>query len=322
MNKDMSIFERIRDFLGIPRQIASIRKSIEEQTSAIRDEYERERKRQHAQPEIKVFAELHTPEAVESDRGTRDDRQHCLQVWLTVGTWLAFFAAAIYAGIAGVQTYFIREANNISQQSLVAVQRAFMGNRGTGSKRYLNTLPDGNRWLFDEEFFNDGSTPAIAINQMMNFDEIIELTEDRFIGKKEMLDSAKENVGSANPRSPYIIGPMFKTDEFVLGAEGIDFKNIKKTKATKITRKMYVWGWVVYRDIFPNTPVHLTEFCQQLAGITVDSKEDTLSVSFTNCKNHNCTDEYCHDYKEVVAAVSSPNTSPDPFGIDKIKPGK
>jgi hypothetical protein len=94
--------KRLRD------EIVSLRKSID----AIRYEYEREnenRRQQTPQPVV-VRAELQVPEGTERDRGARNDRAHRQQVWLTVGTWLAFGAAVIYAGIAAKQLKQMRIA--------------------------------------------------------------------------------------------------------------------------------------------------------------------------------------------------------------------
>jgi hypothetical protein len=49
---------------------------------------------------LPVLAELHIPEAHKTEQGRQHDQNLKLQRWLTVGTWLAFAAAAIYAFVA------------------------------------------------------------------------------------------------------------------------------------------------------------------------------------------------------------------------------
>lgn len=47
-----------------------------------------------------VKGELQEPAAIRAEKGASDRRNRTIQLWLTVGTWLAFLAAAIYAGLA------------------------------------------------------------------------------------------------------------------------------------------------------------------------------------------------------------------------------
>ena len=84
------------------KALSDLQGALHEQTKAISKYYERDNQPQNAQPPIHIISELHTPEDVERRRTTNDDRQYRLQRWNTVGTWLAFFAVAVYAVI----TYF------------------------------------------------------------------------------------------------------------------------------------------------------------------------------------------------------------------------
>jgi hypothetical protein len=75
---------------------------------------------------------------------------------------------------------------------------------------------------------------------------------------------------------------------------------------------IYAWGWIVYKDIFPNTPIHVTEFCNHLlaTGYTAPDSDNplpppvtsnsTITTNWESCKKHNCIDQYCEDYDEVV----------------------
>src|SRR5260370_15344331 len=107
------------DFLNrrLRDEISALRKSIE----AIRDEYKTQHEQDRNQPRpLVVQSELQVPEATERDHATRDDRAHGQQIWLTWGTWLAFFAAAIYAGTAAWHTCEIRR--NVRRDQRVMIQ--------------------------------------------------------------------------------------------------------------------------------------------------------------------------------------------------------
>jgi hypothetical protein len=80
---------------------------------------------------------------------------------------------------------------------------------------------------------------------------------------------------------------------------------------------VHIWGRIVYRDVFPDTPSRLTEFCRQIVDATPlrigtddlllnpESMEFETNVpclascSGENCPDpHNCYDEECPDYEE------------------------
>jgi hypothetical protein len=61
------------------------------------------------------------------------------------------------------------------------------------------------------------------------------------------------------------------------------------------TRAIYFYGWATYRDIFKDTPTHLTEFCRYLTVLVIDGQNSQSEWGF--CSQHNCTDEDCPDYK-------------------------
>jgi hypothetical protein len=80
------------------REIASLRESIK----AIHDQQERhhqERKTQDRlpKPSLRIEAEIQEPKATQRHNRSQGDRNFRVQICLTVGTWLAFFAAAYYA---------------------------------------------------------------------------------------------------------------------------------------------------------------------------------------------------------------------------------
>lgn len=59
--------------------------------------------------------------------------------------------------------------------------------------------------------------------------------------------------------------------------------------------KIYVYGWVSYRDVFWFTPKHTTKFCNflEITGIEVDPQTRSVKagLSFGQYKEHNSIDE-------------------------------
>ena len=75
-------------------------------------------------------------------------------------------------------------------------------------------------------------------------------------------------------------------------------------------RRIYIWGWATYRDVFANSPVRLTEFCIEMvraAGFFEGSPDKAVTdltdprtnirVLIKQCGRHSCYDEDCQDYK-------------------------
>ncbi len=77
-----------------------------------------------------------------------------------------------------------------------------------------------------------------------------------------------------------------------------------------IQASVFLWGWVIYQDAFPETPKHLTEFCFQIQSINITNmppakqepnfRDASLNWTATDeyCPNHNCYDNNCPDYAE------------------------
>jgi hypothetical protein len=96
------------------------------------------------------------------------------------------------------------------------------------------------------------------------------------------------------PKTTQEIGPIYAPNDF-----------FGSTRDWLPNEKRFLWGWIAYKDIFPGTKIHLTEFCQGLVQeASVDNVPDSpLMQGFQLCQHHNCADENCDDYKDVVDMV-------------------
>ncbi len=60
---------------------------------------------------------------------------------------------------------------------------------------------------------------------------------------------------------------------------------------------LYFWGWLEYKDAFPETFNHITMFCVELTEIKetslLDPRKSSNEIGYTNCPQHNCEDEDC-----------------------------
>jgi hypothetical protein len=103
-----------RQFINLAKKLRSdLRQTLKKHTDAINQSTKAARENKQAQLPIPlpVIAELQLPEADKTERRSQHKENRTLQIWLIVGTWLAFLAASIYAGIAAAQLRQMRNAN-------------------------------------------------------------------------------------------------------------------------------------------------------------------------------------------------------------------
>lgn len=108
---------------------------------------------------INLSAELSEPEAEKAERKTRWERDHRQQVLLTWGTWLAFIAAAVYAGIAAYQ---VRE----NRRALIISERPYMMVAKHKRMDTILELPSEHQIFVNLWWVNYGKSPAVNATQV------------------------------------------------------------------------------------------------------------------------------------------------------------
>jgi hypothetical protein len=229
--------------------------------------------------------------------------------------WIEFIGLIVlivYTSYAGCQTAAVRESNRINREALESVQRAFMVCDGIVAGRFAvvqNKVTQGiNGFAMGCE--NTGATPANLISEAFVSDKfaiikdastIPEPAEKQFIGIKQ--DRFTSVVG---PRSPWRVAGVRKSDKDVFQRDlpifNSDIAKLPPFDSKPMSEINVFWGWLTYRDVFPGTKLHVTEFCRQLTASTVTSDPaNPTAHQWSSCRHHNCSDEYCDDYKDIVA---------------------
>jgi hypothetical protein len=139
---------------------------------------------------------------------------------------------------------------------------------------------------------NGGSTAAKSVLSRINWHPYSDALKDTF-DFRDLPSGSKET----ETRS-FVIGPemsvrlnaTIRLDYFQRAMSG---------------EHLYLWGWITYRDVFPNTPTRLTEFCLELANVRIGNQkpladpEAAMQFDPIPCPGlHNCYDEDCPDYKD------------------------
>lgn len=215
---------------------------------------------------------------------------------LAVGIWVA----KIYS----CQLNQMIESNRINREALESVQRAFIFYDNTGAARVRtdNTKQSLHSWRFSPTIANSGTTAAIQAIQQFHIMAGLpnEPTGEMFRG-----DVAQNSTAmTIGPKQPQGVGRQ-NLDEFkIFGRELTE--NFDNFPTAKIQPGIFLWGWVVYQDVFfPNTRPHVMEYCQRLAEADYFPTNPLPKIGFVyaNCTEHNCTDNQCKDYEEILGMV-------------------
>jgi hypothetical protein len=151
----MSPLERLS---ALCEQLKSIQKSLDNLASAIRATTERNSDR--TDREIKVRAEVRLTEAEERQRRAEQEKQTSIQCWIARGTWAAFIAAVIYAGISCAQWNELRTQTAASVISETGWLEILMENIKFSDQDTLgNRVASTKIWIRDR-----GKTPLTGIN--------------------------------------------------------------------------------------------------------------------------------------------------------------
>jgi hypothetical protein len=218
----------------------------------------------------------------------------------------------VYAFVSYFQLRALLDSNTINRESVQAVQRAFVRWDSFSIRPHVRSGPKGEEQYLDvlTNWENSGATPATEAIDYYRVDELPgEPDGEIFWGDK----GSPHNTNYLGPKgrlSHSIKRPLsFYTGARELGAI---------TSTRELERKIFFWGWIVYRDVFPKTKPHLTEFCHQMVlighGITPGQKTSfppprwpDLSLQTQTCQEHNCVDQDCTDYTEIMKLTEPPN---------------
>lgn len=267
--------------------------SIQQQTEAISKSTEatRENKRDPLPVPLHVSAELQTPEADKAEQRTRYGENRNLQVWLAVGTWLAFAAAAYYANVARGQLDEMKKSTAATRQSayaacvsaqisrsvLLETQRTEADSHGstvatvyqamaaTESERAEIEVTMGKPEINDHEFGlnfginNAGKTAGIGVRAQFRL---------IFIGESENPDFRYPKKQTATAYSGRVEpGPVGTsqgqiTHLVVIGTDGnaVIPNSADKGEYNSGRKDLIFYGRTTYRDIFGGH--HWRNFCQ------------------------------------------------------------
>jgi hypothetical protein len=185
---------------------------------------------------------------------------------------------------------------DLSRESLEDVQRAFIfpspilaEQRGSDGARIGIQISIG--WA------NSGATPTRNMKIHANFQNIDSESLPEGFDFRDKWDSADPKT-HINQKT--FLGPKASLS----AANQIFFPEAFLPSITyPQKRRMVLWGWAMYRDVFDNTPIHITEYCYKISGMPEPPSPNStnrINLTIPNCDMHNCVDQECKDYKTKI----------------------
>lgn len=240
---------------------------------------------------------------------------------LSALTLILLFGTVIYARKQWVETKrtadqsviaatAATEAANTSKEALTSAERAFVSfSHITSQVENVHTeSAEVQQIKFTMIWENSGTTPAIATIHRTG--KRIFAVDGHPIPNEKAFPEEKEFIGDTSVFAPLVLGPRSQVAPAPLNVSVQDEFGIARlpvTKEVQHQRKglLVLWGWVAYRDIFTGTKPHISEFCEFIDAVEIfDDKPLEPQFHYSPCGEHNCTDEYCKDYKQVLRAIS------------------
>jgi len=226
----------------------------------------------------------------QEDKADNDKR-----FWVEVATLVT---VGLYTAVAFVQGCFMYTANTTTREALTSVQRAFVYPITTATQQQgMDGKLAG--FFIRIGWANSGTTPTKDLTSHFS-----EKTYSGGLPKNfDFPDLWSNGVEKVN--RPFVLSPkgeVFTQQQmFMSNADNA----LEKAAVLPNSEKLYLWGWAKYRDVFKDTPRHLTEYCYEVTPITQPPVKNVpnglIGIQFDQCSRHSCQDDECEDYKEQIS---------------------
>jgi len=241
-----------------------------------------------------------------NSRGEQEEGPQMRRVFdFFFGSGRAALWTAVFTGILTIFTWKLYQVSRTTSDTSRASERAFLSfaNFALGSR---NSNPAG-QWISYQvgiNWTNSGSTPVTAAVIQANGN----------IWPTDLPDGFGFPLLPEQTRT--VFGPKASS------TTSVDVPTIDWTQSWHGAGRLFIWGTAVYRDVFPEDPLRLTEFCDEIHHVTIGpsltqnpapptTTQAPLVIESPNavvvafqwqaCRQHNCYDNDCGDYRERVA---------------------
>lgn len=215
-------------------------------------------------------------QSVENESGKR-----MLKKAFNPGIW-----TTIFTGFLVVFSGLLYEVSHKANETSIVSQRAFVNFSGPAyAKDTQGKILNGVNIYYG--ITNSGTTPAKNAVSQWNF-SLGPIVPDRSTDFEGLPQSE---------RISFVLGPKAFIQLKPVHLSVQDLEAVGQGK-----EHLFFWGWTTYHDIFPGTPMRLSEFCTEIDSLVWTNSEHTNASTDLNtvnppCPTHNCYDEDCSDYQ-------------------------
>jgi hypothetical protein len=219
--------------------------------------------------------------------------QACLFLWQLGLMREGLDDAKEAAGAAQKSADAAERASKLAEQALVQVEPAFLFNHGLAINSITGTDGHLRAWRFMFNWKNAGCTPArrVLMHTSLHFVDVANALEDP--GDLPSDFDFPDTYGFREPTEqvPLSIGPQ---GEMADNPKVIDIFDL--ITAYRRKRRIFLYGWAEYCDIFPNTRRHRTEFCFEVI-VVANPESDVAGIStflMSAYGRHNGAEDECY----------------------------
>lgn len=196
---------------------------------------------------ISALGALHSEqEARAKEKNAKDEGWHAPAVRVQIGLLVI---GLFYTFFAGSQWLAIKRQTELIEESLIANKRAFVC--ADGLVNFWEPAENTNLYNFRLRpiYRNTGGTPTKNLRSHVECD-----IRNTLLPPNHVFSDQNPEVGSGMvPPNGNSFGGQAPQNTPISPSDILE--------AQAFRRFIYLWGWVKYYDVFPNTPEHTTRFC-------------------------------------------------------------
>lgn len=234
-----------------------------------------------------VVVKVQEPQKSQTDiSDARQDRNN--KATYDWDTWLLSTLTVIVGFLTfiviGLQAFFLwrtvrvsEKAANAAEKSagaIISSERAYVFVRAFLRLELRNNLGQITGWQCVVVWENSGTTPTKDLNIYVSWQSRTAPIP---------MDFDFPDLGRNDSEiSQNFLGPRAQTNTTAFQITVADAVALMRQQTF-----MYIWGRAEYRDIFPTSQLHRTEFCNQVIGVPIPANPNAAMIEFRIFQRHN-----------------------------------
>ena len=207
-----------------------------------------------------------------------------VSIWAVILVRDTLYETREFAKAARDSAQVARDTFDVQRLAMVAADRAYVHHNGVAWISHIEETEKRIFWRLRPRWLNTGNTPARQVHAQV-----------QLILSSEVLPGDFEfEIEQLRDTAVVTIAPHTFIESGRVVIWGDDLNAVKKGEL-----HAYLWGILVYRDVFPGTPERITRFCVKAAEVTgnptllFNEKTNIVHIDWATYERNNCVDEDC-----------------------------